>query len=354
MIAIHHAIFIPESKVSASGVSGYGAVVEHTDIQADSIWVDLCRNCRVARDACKAFLENYVIRSIINAPTLDSAEEEKEKQYIITAHMISTSCLHQRIYQHSYTIILDIMPLIDTDSNESTVSPTQQAPSASAPSLSSRFGFVVPEIPPASTPTSVLRSSNKRCRPPSELPTPEKCKWSTEEDNKIINLRGQGNEWDDISKLLPGRSSVSCRLHYQNYLEQPRWDEERKNSFARKYERLKSEMWTIRAKEMQVPWRAAEAMNWKLGKIEMVRRAGVVLSSRYHRSLAVRESLPSRSSSTEPLDNGYGPPPLPTTSAQVTETRRELLVPVPSTALPSDLGFRHLGTYHLSVNGERE
>ncbi|KAK4667074.1 hypothetical protein QC763_305940 [Podospora pseudopauciseta] len=349
MIAIHHAIFIPESKVSASGVNGYGAAVEHTDIQADSIWVDLCRNCRVARDACKAFLEDYVIRSIINVPTLDSAEEEKEKQYVTTALTISTPCLHQRIYQHSYTIILDIASLIDTDSNELTVSPTQQAPSASVPSLSCRFGFVVPEIPPASTPTSVLRSSNKRSRPPSELPTPEKCKWSTEEDNKIINLRGQGNKWDDISKLPPGRSSVSCRLHYPNYLEQPERDEERKNEFARKYERLKSEMWTILAKEMQV----AEAMNWKLGKIEMVRRAGVVLSLQYHRSLAVRESLPSRSSSTEPLDNGYGPPPLPTTSAQVTETRRELLVPVPSTGLPSDLGFRHRGTYHLSVNGKR-
>ncbi|CAP70528.1 uncharacterized protein PODANS_3_5940, partial [Podospora anserina S mat+] len=237
---------------------------------------------------------------------------------------ISTSCLHQRIYQHSYIIILDIASLIDTDSNKSTVSPTQQAPSASAPSLSSRFGFVVPEIPPASTPTSVLRSSNKRSRPPSELPTPEKCKWSTEEDNKIINLRGQGNKWDDISKLLPGRSSVSCRLHYQNYLEQLKRDEERKNEFARKYERLKSEMWTILAKEMPVPWSAAEAMHWKLGKTEMARRAGVVLSSRYHRSLAVHESLPSRSSSTEPLDNGYGSTPSTTTADNLCPGYREL------------------------------
>lgn len=116
MIAIHHAIFIPESKVSASGVSGYGAgklygdscslmlwsnspgtswnreVVEHTDIQADSIWVDLCRNCRVARDVCKAFLEDYVIRSIINVPTLDSAEEKKEKQHVTTALTVRELC----------------------------------------------------------------------------------------------------------------------------------------------------------------------------------------------------------------------------------------------------------------------
>ena len=37
-------------------------------------------------------------------------------------------------------------------------------------------------------------------------------------------------KWEDISKRLPGRSAISCRLHYQNYLERrSEWDEERKN-----------------------------------------------------------------------------------------------------------------------------
>lgn len=30
------------------------------------------------------------------------------------------------------------------------------------------------------------------------------------------------------------------------------------------------------AKEMEIPWRAAEAMHWQLGEREMARRAGVV------------------------------------------------------------------------------
>ena len=35
-------------------------------------------------------------------------------------------------------------------------------------------------------------------------------------------------------------------------------------------------MWALVAKEMGIPWRAAEAMHWQLGEQEMARRAGVV------------------------------------------------------------------------------
>lgn len=63
-------------------------------------------------------------------------------------------------------------------------------------------------------------------------------KWSAEEDALIIELRGQGMKWDHISKRLPGRSPISCRLHYQNYLERrSEWDEDKKNKLARLYER---------------------------------------------------------------------------------------------------------------------
>ncbi|KAK0704978.1 hypothetical protein B0H67DRAFT_366843 [Lasiosphaeris hirsuta] len=111
----------------------------------------------------------------------------------------------------------------------------------------------------------------------SESPAKKQSKWSPEEDALIIELRGSGMKWDDISKRLPGRSSISCRLHYQNYLERrSEWDEERKNKLARLYERFKPEMWAKVAEEMQVPWRAAEAMHWQLGETDMARRAGVI------------------------------------------------------------------------------
>lgn len=150
--------------------------------------------------------------------------------------------------------------------------------------------------------------------PYQQQPVKKQSKWSPEEDALIIELRGSGMKWDDVSKRLPGRSSISCRLHYQNYLERrSEWDEERKNKLARLYDRyeswirrrydipapayrhtpiefyvcvcigpanscssyrFKAEMWAKVAEELAVPWRAAEAMHWQLGETDMARRAG--------------------------------------------------------------------------------
>lgn len=91
---------------------------------------------------------------------------------------------------------------------------------------------------------SIASSSNiKRLAPqaphPNESPAKKKqSKWSAEEDAAIIELRGNGMKWEDISKNLPGRSAISCRLRFQNYLERrSEWDEEKKNKLARLYER---------------------------------------------------------------------------------------------------------------------
>ena len=63
-------------------------------------------------------------------------------------------------------------------------------------------------------------------------------KWDAEEDARIIELRGSGMKWGEISKELPGRTEIACRLHYQNYLEKRgQWDEESKTKLARVYDR---------------------------------------------------------------------------------------------------------------------
>lgn len=165
-------------------------------------------------------------------------------------------------------------------SNEPSVSHTRQLRPASVPStptttphdlLPSRVG-PLPVVP-------TLVPSNRRSMTPHvpDQPVKKQSKWSPEEDAVIIELRGRGMKWEDVSKRLPGRSAISCRLHYQNYLERrSEWDEERKNKLARLYERFKSDMWAKVAEELAVPWRAAEAMHWQLGEADMARRAGVV------------------------------------------------------------------------------
>ena len=81
-------------------------------------------------------------------------------------------------------------------------------------------------------------------RPPSEEtqglePPPKKqSKWTNEENDRIIRLRSEGLKWEEVSRHHPGRIAISCRLHYQNFLERrPYWDDEKKNKLARLYER---------------------------------------------------------------------------------------------------------------------
>uniref|UniRef100_L2FRF8 Myb dna-binding domain protein n=1 Tax=Colletotrichum fructicola (strain Nara gc5) TaxID=1213859 RepID=L2FRF8_COLFN len=153
-----------------------------------------------------------------------------------------------------------------------------------------------------------------------ESPAKKQSKWSPEEDALIIELRGSGMKWEDISKRLPGRSAISCRLHYQNYLERrSEWDEERKNKLARLYERFKPEMWAKVAEEMAVPWRAAEAMHWQLGEADMARRAGVVPFS----LTAVNGSLPRDIGGPSPRYSRPPPGISPIPGGRVIAARRE-------------------------------
>jgi hypothetical protein len=88
------------------------------------------------------------------------------------------------------------------------------------------------------SPPQALKRQASQTPLPEESPAKKQSKWTPEEDNLTIELRGQGMKWDDIAKRLPGRSSISCRLRYQNYLEKRAiWDEEKKNKLARLYAR---------------------------------------------------------------------------------------------------------------------
>ncbi|TQN65534.1 Myb-related protein A, partial [Colletotrichum shisoi] len=271
-------------------------------------------------------------------------------------------------YLGGKTVTVDIASLLKApDSDESSTAPPQHTRSSSDPSTTATTAATVPVsgLPPYGPPPVAqgLAASGKRAMPPhvAESPAKKQSKWSPEEDALIIELRGSGMKWEDISKRLPGRSAISCRLHYQNYLERrSEWDEERKNKLARLYERydtgaatsqttmkprvpsFKPEMWAKVAEEMAVPWRAAEAMHWQLGEADMARRAGVVPFSLTavnvdqpgaggHRHSPSRGHMHSQSQGSLPRDMGgpsprYGRPPpgiLPIPGGRAIAARRE-------------------------------
>lgn len=62
--------------------------------------------------------------------------------------------------------------------------------------------------------------------------------WPPQDDEILIELKSQGNNWDYIAEKFPNRSATACRLRYQNFLEQRDiWDEELKTKLAMTYNR---------------------------------------------------------------------------------------------------------------------
>ncbi|EFW15720.1 hypothetical protein D8B26_002211 [Coccidioides posadasii str. Silveira] len=123
----------------------------------------------------------------------------------------------------------------------------------------------IPQLIDASQETVKLSVPARRHQtefPAGQHNSKRRSKWSPEEDESIIRLRGSRTKWEDVSKGLPGRSAMSCRLHYQNHLERSEWDDAKQDRLACLYERYKEEMWAKIAVEMAVPWRTAEAMHW--------------------------------------------------------------------------------------------
>ncbi|KAF2711005.1 hypothetical protein K504DRAFT_376417 [Pleomassaria siparia CBS 279.74] len=205
-----------------------------------------------------------------------------------------------------------------------------------------------------SPPMQMLKRAASQTPLTEESPAKKQSKWTPEEDNLTIELRGQGMKWDDIAKRLPGRSSISCRLRYQNYLEKRAiWDEEKKNKLARLYARFKDQMWQKVASEMGIPWRSAESMHWQLGEQEMSARANAPVFQLHPSATGLATGLSSPQQTTAmPAPHGF----TPTNSAQLIPQQ---LPPPPSQhyqppiAPPGSTQSYHHSTGNNSSQGRR-
>ncbi|KAF4621930.1 hypothetical protein G7Y89_g14416 [Cudoniella acicularis] len=128
---------------------------------------------------------------------------------------------------HAVAKTLNFMPLLDDEpdylDNPPPLIHTVQPQRQSLPSIHDAFR-PKPTAQPLPSIEAFYSPFHPKTDPyasphPTETPAKKQSKWSAEEDALIIDLRGSGMMWEDISKRLPGRSALSCRLHYQNYLE---------------------------------------------------------------------------------------------------------------------------------------
>ena len=70
-------------------------------------------------------------------------------------------------------------------------------------------------------------------------------------------------------------------------------------------------MWEKIAKEMQLPWRAAEAMHWQIGEAEMAQRANVPVFHLAGQQSSSASGVPERAESLSPSSASGHPPLLP-------------------------------------------
>ena len=142
------------------------------------------------------------------------------------------------VYSRSHSGKVEISRLLKPKDEETSPSLTEAPPTARSASVPPTVIASTTTDPPPLAAAGTVPTKRQSGIHPGESPAKKQSKWSPEEDAKIIQLRGDGMKWEDISKRLPGRSAISCRLHYQNYLERrSEWDEDRKNKLARLYER---------------------------------------------------------------------------------------------------------------------
>lgn len=94
------------------------------------------------------------------------------------------------------------------------------------------------ESPPLRSSSTVGKRIASAASHAREPPARKSIKWTAEENALLVSLRGARMKWEDISARIPNRSVLSCRLHYQNFLERKaEWDEDKKTKLSRLYER---------------------------------------------------------------------------------------------------------------------
>ncbi|KAG6242755.1 hypothetical protein E4U25_003062 [Claviceps purpurea] len=137
--------------------------------------------------------------------------------------------------------------------------------------------------------TEVQASRQKQGQQQQEAAIPGSA-WSEDEETLLFAQRRSKISWDEIAKLLPGRTAASCQSHHsQQSTTGPAWHEERTNELCQLYVSLKSRMWAKIGEELKVRWEVAEDMHWRLrGKI-MAIRYGVPLISQAALMLAPRQ-----------------------------------------------------------------
>ena len=97
-------------------------------------------------------------------------------------------------------------------------------------------------------------------------------KWTAIEDDLLLGLKASDNTWKQISEFL-GIPKSTCVDRYSKLMQTAvEWDKEMDEKLEKAYQKRREEMWKGIAGDIKVPWKAAEARMWDLGRKKFVKR----------------------------------------------------------------------------------
>jgi crotonobetainyl-CoA:carnitine CoA-transferase CaiB-like acyl-CoA transferase len=95
-------------------------------------------------------------------------------------------------------------------------------------------------------------------------------KWSTDDDEVLLGLKGSGNTWKQIAEFMD-RPYTTCYDRYTKLVKKTvEWDDELNSKLEKLYQKRREELWRGIANELGAPWKAVEDHAFDLGKKRLV------------------------------------------------------------------------------------
>ncbi|KAG6282558.1 hypothetical protein E4U09_000565, partial [Claviceps aff. purpurea] len=127
---------------------------------------------------------------------------------------------------------------------------TQMAERGSYDSFpTTRVNLLPPHEDDAATEVQAKRQKQGQQQQEATIPGSE---WSGDEETLLFAQGWSNISWDEIAKLLPGRTASTCYTHHsQQSTTGPAWHEESTNKLCQLYVRVKSSMWAKIGEELK-------------------------------------------------------------------------------------------------------
>lgn len=124
--------------------------------------------------------------------------------------------------------------------------------------------------------------------------------WSPESDERLLQARQQGLNWQPIANQFPGKTANACRKRYERLIEKRNaadsWDGTKVGNLAKAYNEVREQMWSMLADRVGERWSVVESKCFEKGlKALMTQARNEIRQERRNAQLVTDEHDPHHS-----------------------------------------------------------